>query len=191
MIRFPIFFTMLALLSTLLASCTGQKYESAPYALIQKEGAYEIRKYPDLTLASTAMTNRESGGAFMKLFRFIGGSNKQSEKIAMTTPVFMTGTESGTMSFVLPKTVADQGAPSPSNPEVTVSTKPGGSYAVFTFSGSGRPAPSEIAAHKLMQWVAGQHLETTGTPLFAYYNPPWTPGFLRHNEVLIRLVPGK
>lgn len=178
-----------ALLAALLSSCAKAKYESPEYKVVESSGAFEIRAYPSLTLASTPMSNRGADGSFMKLFRFISGKNDRAEKISMTTPVLMTGTESGTMSFVVPKAVAQRGAPLPSNPDVTVNTMPAATYAAYRFSGSGKPAPSEAASKKLLAWAASKDLCVTGTPLFAYYNPPWTPGFLRRNEVLVRVTP--
>jgi len=183
------FTLMLTLLATLFPSCARAKYESPAYTVVQKDGSFEIRDYPELTLVSTPMQKRGADGSFMKLFRFIQGRNDRSEKISMTTPVLMTGTEAGTMSFVIPNEVAKRGAPAPSNPDLTVCIKPAGRYAVYRFSGSSKPAPSEAAALKLQAWTATQHLAVEGTPLFAYYNPPWTPGFLRRNEVLVRLAP--
>ena len=180
---------MLTLLATLLPSCARAKYESPAYTVVQKDGPFEIRDYPELTLVSTPMQKRGADGSFMKLFHFIQGRNDRSEKISMTTPVLMTGTEAGTMSFVIPKEVAQRGAPAPSNPDLTASTKPAGRYAAYRFSGSSKPAPSEAAALKLQAWTAAQQLAVEGTPVFAYYNSPWTPGFLRRNEVLIRLAP--
>lgn len=178
---------LLSLLVPILPTCVSAKYESTTYKIERKEGSFEIRDYPELTLVSAPIQKRGADGSFMKLFRFIQGKNDRSEKISMTTPVLMTGTESGTMSFVIPKQVAQRGAPAPSNPDLTVSTKPAGRYAAYCFSGSGKPAPSEAAALKLQAWVAGQKLAFTGGPIFAYYNPPWTPGFLRRNEVLLPL----
>jgi effector-binding domain-containing protein len=185
--RFPLLM-MFSLLSSILPACA--KYESPDYTVERKDGSFEIRTYPSLTVVSTPMQHRGGDGSFMKLFRYISGRNEQAQKISMTTPVLMTGTESGTMSFVVPKEVARKGAPIPSNPEVTLHELPATRYAAYRFSGSSRPGSSEKAAAKLLDWVHGQHLHAEGSPLFAYYNPPWTPGFMRRNEVLIRLVPG-
>jgi effector-binding domain-containing protein len=179
---------MIALVSSLLTGCT-RKYESADYTVISKEGPFEIREYPAITLVSTPMQQRGEDGSFMKLFRFIEGRNDRSEKISMTTPVLMTGTTSGTMSFVLPKTVVREGPPNPSNPDLTVSTVPPTTYATYRFHGSLDASVSEAAAAKLLEWVKARNLVAAGTPIFAYYNPPWTPGFLRHNEVLVPLPP--
>ena len=111
----------------------------------------------------------------MRLFRFISGGNERQEKISMTVPVLMSGTSSGTMSFVVPNSVAKQGIPQPSDPNVTVTTI--------------NPARSEAAATQLLEWCKMQKLAVSGAPFFASYNPPWTPGFLRRNEVLISLSP--
>jgi len=164
-------------------------YESPDYRVISAEGGFEIRDYPSLTVVSAPMPHRGSDGAFMKLFRFIEGRNDRSEKIAMTTPVLMSGAESGTMSFVIPKAVAEHGVPSPSNPDLTVTTKPAARFAVYRYSGSAKPAAAKAAAKRLLDWVSGKGLTAEGSPIFAYYDPPWTLWFLRRNEVMVRLTP--
>jgi len=173
-----------------LSGCAGSKYETPDYKVVSSEGGYEIRDYPSLTLVTVPMQKRGEDGAFMKLFRFISGKNDRSEKIAMTTPVLMSGVESGTMAFVLPKSVAGHGAPAPSNPDLSVVTKAPARYAVIRFSGSDSPARSLKEASKLEAWVAAKGLHPSGPPVFAYYNPPWTPGFMRRNEVLIPIPAG-
>jgi hypothetical protein len=179
------------LLLALLPVSLMASYESPDYKTISSDGSFEIRDYPSLTLASTPMQKRGEDGSFMKLFRFIEGRNDRSEKISMTTPVLMTGAQSGTMSFVVPKAVAEKGAPAPSNPDVTIQMVPAARYATYRFSGSGNSSASEAAAKKLLAWADSKKLSVSGTPLFAYYNPPWTPWFMRRNEVLIRITPEK
>ncbi|MEM6948286.1 MAG: heme-binding protein, partial [Pseudomonadota bacterium] len=38
-------------------------------------------------------------------------------------------------------------------------------------------------------WLAVQGLEAAGAPEYAYYNDPFTPAFMRRNEVMIELAP--
>ena len=48
-------------------------YESAEYKVVESDGKFEVREYPDLMLAATT-TNLDSqgrDGSFMKLFRYI------------------------------------------------------------------------------------------------------------------------
>ena len=51
--------------------------------------------------------------------------------------------------------------------------------------GSRTEENEHAALEKLRAWLATQNLTPRGEPLFAYYDPPWTPVFLRRNEVLI------
>jgi hypothetical protein len=175
------------LLLTIFPVTLKASYETPDYKVVETDKAFEIRDYPALTVVSAPMPHRGQDGAFMKLFRFIEGRNDRAEKIAMTTPVLMSGTESGTMSFVVPKAVAEQGVPTPSNPELTVTTKPAARFGVYRYSGSTKPAAVEAAAKKLLSWISSRGFKTEGSPIFAYYDPPWTLWFLRRNEVLVRL----
>lgn len=60
-----------------------------------------------------------------------------------------------------------------------------GRVAVLRFSGR-RSAEAETAAlKKLRAWMAQQSLKETGSPFTASYDPPWTPGPMRRNEVLV------
>lgn len=187
--RTPLVLGLIVSLQTLfLTACARAGYETPDYKVVSKEGVFEIRDYPSLTMVSAPMPHRGADGAFMKLFRFISGKNERSEKISMTTPVLMSGAESGTMSFIVPKAVAAKGTPTPANPELTLSTKPAARYAVLRFSGSTSPAHSLEKASQLAAWMTAKGLRSSGKPVFAYYNPPWTPGFLRRNEVLIPLA---
>ncbi len=43
------------------------------------------------------------------------------------------------------------------------------------------------AESKLRAWMAGHELEAAAETEYAGYDPPWTPGPLRRNEILIRL----
>jgi len=181
------FSLFVSLQSIFLPLSSRASYETPDYNVVRSEEPFEIRDYPALTIVSAPMPHRGSDGAFMKLFRFISGKNDRSEEISMTTPVLMSGTESGSMSFIVPKAVAAKGVPIPSNPELKISSMSAGRFAVVRFKGSTSPKLSKEMAAKLSDWVLAQGILTDGPPVFAYYNPPWTPGFMRRNEVLIRL----
>ena len=68
---------------------TGRSaYESAPYTVVNKDGNFEIRDYPKMTIIET-VDRRGRDNGFRKLFKFITGTNGKQQKIAMTTPVYM------------------------------------------------------------------------------------------------------
>ncbi|QDU89238.1 SOUL heme-binding protein [Pirellulimonas nuda] len=167
-------------------------YESAAYTVLESEGPFQTREYPDLMLATTgtpAGSQAEDGG-FMRLFRYIDGANQDAEKIAMTTPVFMEPAADdapGQMGFVLPKQVSEQRIPAPSGKGVQIERRPGGRFAVVRFAGRMKTDSAAKAEEDLRAWMAQKGLVGSGAAERAGYDPPWTPGPLRRNEVLIRL----
>jgi hypothetical protein len=154
-------------------------YETAPYKVIRTDGSFEIREYPELKIATTARQGDDS--SFMKLFRYIDGGNAAKEKIAMTTPVFMVD---GKMAFVVPEK-HQTATPAPASPQVVVDTMKAQRVAVYRFSGSRTKDSEPQALAKLNTWLQQNKLREAGAPFSAYYDPPWTPGPMRRNEVLV------
>lgn len=176
----------------LLSGCklTRAGYESAPYKVIEKDGAFEIREYPDLRVVSTPMETRAPAddNSFMRLFRYISGANESGSKIAMTTPVFtdQAGSERK-MSFVVPRDVAAGTVPKASHELVAVATRPGGRFAVIRFSGGRDENRTSKARQQLADWMTSRQIKTTGSPEMASYDPPFIPPFLKRNEILLRI----
>lgn len=164
-------------------------YESAAYEVLEKSGAFEIRRYSDLTLASTAMENEDpmEGGTFMRLFKYIAKGNEDGEKIAMTTPVFMTGEDDAEMSFVLPRQVAGQGAPVPLSREVSIEKRQFGVVAAYRYSGRWNEQEKNRARKILNGWLEEKRIAPRGDFFSAGYDPPFTPPFLRRNEALVEV----
>jgi hypothetical protein len=167
-------------------------YESAEYKVNEIDGEFEIREYPDLTVVSTSAELERHGedGSFMRLFRYISGANEARQKVAMTTPVFMqaqSGARGGRMSFVVPKQTAADGAPKPVSEHVELQTRASGRFAVIRFAGRLNTESSGKAEKQLRAWMARRGMSGAATAEMAGYDPPWTPGPLRRNEVLIRL----
>lgn len=177
---------LLLILSTAgLLPAVASAIETPDHKVLSKDGKFELREYPALTVARTEMGD----GDFMRLFRFISGGNETGEKIAMTAPVLMqrAGDDAG-MSFVVPREVASGKVPRPKDESVAIGSRPAARYAVMRFSGGRNEANEAAALEKLRAWAASKGVETTGEPVFAYYDPPWIPGFLRRNEVMLRTV---
>ena len=165
-------------------------YETAPYTVIEKDGHFEIREYSSLTLASTNAgggDKDDDDGAFMRLFRYIAKENEEETKIAMTTPVFMTSGEKGKMSFVVPDQVARDGAPVPKSSQVTIHSTAMGKVAAYRYSGKWHSSRRDEAQAKLEAWLEQKLLTPKGEYFSAGYDPPFTPGFLKRNEALVRL----
>ena len=140
----------------------------------------EVRDYPVLRIAET----RQEDDDFMRLFRYISRGNADGQKIAMTTPVFMMGegTTNAFMAFVLPEGL--DRPPAPGISRVRVRELEPKTFAVLRFRG-GRQGMDGVAVARLREWMRQSRLPVEGEPRFAYFDPPWTPGFLRRNEVMI------
>jgi len=168
-------------------------YESAEYSVLESDGNFELREYPELMLVTTNMGTRVQGddGSFGRLFQYISGSNESKQKVAMTTPVFMAPesdqVSAGHMSFVIPKEVADSKIPDPTSQQVQVTSRPAGKFAVIRFAGRFNPETCQQQQIELEAWIEKQGYSQIGPAEIAGYDPPWTPGLLRRNEILIRL----
>ena len=167
---------------------TRASYESAPYVVVRTDGKFEVRDYPALTVVETPMAKASGNdGSFMRLFRFISGGNKEKQKIAMTTPVFMSGGEANaTMAFVMPAGMKSGEVPMPSDGTVTMRELPAGRFAVLRFSGNQNAKKETDALASLKAWMAAERLSDLPPPVYGYFDPPWTPTFLRRNEVMLR-----
>ena len=112
------------------------------------------------------------------------------QKISMTTPVFMEAERNasdGQMGFVLPKEVARGAIPAPTADEVAIRTRRGGRFAVIRFAGRLEGDAVQRAEEDLRRWIEKRGLSGAQSSEIAGYDPPWTPGPLRRNEVLIRV----
>jgi DNA gyrase inhibitor GyrI len=182
---------ILALCTSVYMISTNTSYESADYRVISKDGDFEVREYKPMLLVSTTMKGSElrNNSAFQRLFGYISGSNEDSQKIAMTAPVFSSNdSEVYRMSFLIPKDVAENGAPQPTDDKVKIEPMEGGRFAAYRYSGYSNPERIEEAKQKLAEWVEKQKLKTIGEMLSAGYDPPYTPADRRRNEVLVRLA---
>jgi hypothetical protein len=167
--------------------------EIAPYAVIESDGAIEIRDYPALIVAEVERTGSRDQAVragFGPLARYIFAREREGEKIAMTAPVTQKADgESWTVQFIMPSGYDLSRLPRPSGTDVRLRDLPPVRRAAIRFSGwwSDELFTEKDAA--LRQWLAKKGLEISGTPTFAYYNDPFTPGFLRRNEILYDLTP--
>jgi hypothetical protein len=111
-------------------------------------------------------------------------------KISMTAPVAQTETPEGDwqVAFYLPRDYTTETAPKPTDDRVSIISVPGERVVAIRFSGFW--SDSNYAEHnaELQAFIAAEGLITEGEPIFAYYNAPFVPWFLRRNEVIYRLA---
>ncbi len=184
------------------AGCaTSRKgYESPAYRVVLSAGAVEVRDYPALIVAQTSMVGaggRSQNGGFMNLFHYITGANEGRKKLPMTTPVLVAANADSSaadtnafMAFIMPGKYALGDLPQPAGTNVTLRRVEATRYAVRRFSGARDTAAQARESEALVRWMAARGYAPLDAPLYAFYDPPWTPGFLRRNEVLLRFQGG-
>jgi hypothetical protein len=162
-------------------------YEEAPHKVLIKNGNIELRSYSELQLVETSM-NPQGEGGFMRLFTYIDRGNSKSQKIAMTTPVYIQKKNNAkTIAFVLPATMNKDEVPAPTGIDVKTETRPSGTYAVYRYSGKRVDGGSNDAKKSLKEWIVKNGYRSLSEPINAYYDTPWTPPFLRRNELMIQV----
>lgn len=167
---------------------TAMAAEEPKYELIKSTDVYEIRYYEDRLAVQTVQAPGEDR-AFRRLFNYISGSNQRSSKIAMTTPVTETDEGNGgvMMHFFLPKNFTEQTAPLPQADNVKLVMVKGGYYAVIKYSGRSTNQNFKKHAALLRDALNKDDVALKSDSIKATYNAPFTPSFLRRNEVMYRV----
>jgi SOUL heme-binding protein len=168
--------------------------EETKYEVILKEGAFEIRQYPEMVAAEVRVEGDPQEAArtgFRLLANYIFGGNTEGQKIAMTTPVLQQEeSENWCIRFPMPSTFSQTALPKPNDPKVRLLTVPSTRYAVVGFSGKVSSQVQERQSAALRAFMLQHGLEAAGLPSLAQYTAPTTPWFLRRNEILIALATG-
>jgi hypothetical protein len=168
--------------------------QEVPYDLVKKIEDVEIRNYPEVIFAVVEDNVDDSG--FGLLFQYISGENKTRSKIAMTAPVMtsekiaMTApvvTGKNYMAFALPSFYTKETVPIPTNPTVRIEIHPKKTMAVLRFSGRTVEKRVQKNIQKLIATLKNHTMQTKGEPVLMRYNSPFTPGFLRRNEVAVEI----
>ena len=191
--------------------------EEASYAVVAQDGRFELRDYAPHVVAETVVAGdfEQAGNrAFSALFRYISGDNRSRSKLAMTAPVSQTsrggragagGRDDGekiamtapvaqqaagdrwAVSFTMPAAYSLATLPQPSDPRVVLRQVPARRMAAVHYSG--RWSEKSYLRHKaeLEAWVAERGLRPAGDVLWARYDPPFAPWFMRRNEILVEI----
>ncbi|MDA3925369.1 MAG: heme-binding protein [Kiritimatiellae bacterium] len=194
----------IAIILGTMGAMTVMATEEAEYKVIKAEQKFEIRDYAPHILAEILISGslKEAGNkAFRPLFKYISGDNSKAEKVAMTAPVSQqaagekiamtapvsqqaTG-DSWAVSFMMPASYTMETIPQPENPSVKLRLVPAHRMATIRYSGFWSEKRYNQHKQKLEEWIKANQLIPAGAPVWARYNPPFTPWFLRRNEILI------
>ena len=196
------------LLLLLTGATTTMATEEAPYTVVKTDDIFELREYAPQVLAEIIVDGDLEGAgnkAFRPLFRYISGDNKSRGKIAMTAPVSqeqtgekisMTAPVSQqsvqgkwAVSFMMPASYTMENLPTPDDPNIKLRQVPARRVAAVRYSGFWSEKKFLRYKQELDNWLTANNLKVIGDPVWARYNPPFTPWFLRRNEILIPIAP--
>lgn len=205
----------LALAALTVTGVNAMAAEEPDYEVLASTKHYEIRRYEPYIVAETdvAGTFEASGNeAFRILAGYIFGNNRASEKMAMTAPVKSRPVGDGvkmkmtapvnsypgegdtgryTYAFVMEKKYTLDTLPVPDDPRVHIREVPERTVAVHRYSGSWSRKNYVKHERLLLDALADDGISTRGAPVSARYNAPFTPWFMRRNEVMIEIGRGE
>lgn len=181
--------------------------ESPRYQLVITDKPYEIRRYEPFITAEVQVSaedyNEAANRGFSPLANFIFGANiakqkismtapvtaaQNSQKIAMTAPVTVTGDNVYTVAFTMPAQFTLQTLPDPLDKRISFKEHSARTMAVIRFSGIFNQKNFIRRIDQLRHWIKEHGYQQLGEPLIAGYDPPFTPWFLKHNEVMIEVT---
>ncbi len=184
--------------------------ERPSYSVIEKRDGYEIRTYDQYVVAETTVSGnmqQAMNEGFTRIAGYIFGGNTTkasismtapvsekiemtvpvSEKIAMTAPVVAGDETNGArvISFVMPSKYTLETLPVPDDARVKLRAVAGHTVAALSFSWSSSAETVTAKKLQLASLLARDRVTVAGEPQAAFYNPPWTPPFMLHSEILI------
>ena len=185
--------------------------EEPEYEVVAEREGYEIRRYAPYIVAEVDVDGdrSEAGGrAFRILAGYIFGDNEPGEKMEMTAPVESrpgtTGTrmqmtapvearaadasgQAYTYAFVMERRYTLDTLPKPVDPRVRLVERPARVMAARRYSGRWTDANDAKEETALLAALAADGIPAVAQPVLARYNPPFTPWFMRRNEVMVEV----
>ena len=181
--------------------------EEPSYAVVRKLDGAEIRQYAAYVVAQVLVSGPadEAGSqAFPILAGYIFGKNKGAKKFDMTAPVTQAAaptklemtapvTQSAAaggylVQFVLPKGVTLASAPEPIDPQVQLREVPNNRVAVIRYSGFWSQSNYDEHLGQLKAALRAAAVAWTGEPTLSRYDAPFTPWFMRRNEIWLTVA---
>jgi hypothetical protein len=185
--------------------------EKPQYRVVQVLQGIEVREYPPYLVAETEVSgSREEAGnaGFRRLAGYIFGKNRGEKKIAMTAPVAqqegariaMTapvsqqerldrGASTWVIQFMMPSEYARDTLPEPLDPAVRFREVPARRVVALRYSGTWSEERYLEKLAELRARMEKEGFRAVGEPVWARYDPPFMPWFLRTNEILVEIAP--
>ncbi|MDA9109102.1 heme-binding protein [Woeseiaceae bacterium] len=182
--------------------------EEPEFKVVDKNLNFEIRYYNEYLVAEVTLDGDFSSSgnqAFRVLAGYIFGANQTAEKMAMTAPVesqLVANSEKMAMTapvlslkyedkhiyrFVMEKKYTLDSLPIPDDKRIRLLKIEPRYMAVKEFSGRWSEKNYKKSEQELLVNLNNNDIRVMGTPIFARYNAPFVPWFMRRNEVMVEI----
>jgi len=201
------FFIALAFIVLMDAEQSAMAVQQPSYKIELDAKPFQIRLYAPMIIAAVHFQGNRNdavSAGFRILADYIFGNNQKNDKIAMTAPVTQSAGEKIAMTapvnqsqtrngwmvnFIMPAGTTIDTLPKPKDGRIEIDQMAARHVAVVRFSGFWSDSNFKMHEAELMDFLKRKELTPVSAPIYAYYDPPWTPWFLRTNEVQIEIAP--
>ena len=186
---------------------SSRAVEEPSYDVVQQLDGAEVRQYAAYVVAQVVVSgpaDQAGSQAFPILAGYIFGKNKGARRLDMTAPVTQAAvpmkldmtapvtqaavTGGYLVQFVLPKGTTLSSAPEPIDARVQLREVPGSRVAVIRYSGFWSQGNYDEHLLTLQTVLRAAHIAWTGEPTLSRYDAPFTPWFMRRNEIWLTLA---
>ena len=190
---------ILTIIALLFATPAWAGYEQPQFEVVLQKENLAIRDYASVMVVEVqvAASRRDAAGdAFRSLFKYISGNNEDNLEIPMTSPVAQTQVpktsnnedDKWAIRFFLPRKIIDEGAPLPEEDGVNLVNLKAQRYASVSFKGTQNDKKVAKYSAQLREFIVQNGYQVSGQPIYAFYDPPFVPWFLRDNEILLPIA---
>ena len=170
------------------------------FRVLQTYEDFELREYLPCVIAEVKVSANYStatSSAFSSLFNYISQGNESSQKIAMTAPVITaqkadrSDSAGWYVSFVMPSGSAFDHMPHPNDSQIRLRELDTETCVAKSFRGT---ATDELSRKKVQELRASDskaNIALSDETRICRFDPPFKPGFLQYNEIVIPIHLGE
>ena len=161
---------------------------------------FELREYLPCVIAEVKVSANYSTAtrsAFSSLFNYISKGNESSQKIAMTAPVITaqkadrSDSAGWYVSFVMPSGSAFDHMPHPNDSQIRLRELDTETCVAKSFRGTATDELSRKKVQELRASASKANIALSDETRICRFDPPFKPGFLQYNEIVIPIHLGE
>lgn len=164
------------------------------FQVVEKYNDFEIREYLPCVIAEVRVSadySSASSNAFSHLIRYISKGNRAQESISMTAPVIAAqradraSDNEWFVSFVMPSGSRFGHLPQPNDPQVILRELEAETCVANSFRGRATAELSKKKINELRIEAGKAKLNLSNETRICRFDPPFKPGWLQYNEIVI------